>query len=442
MKFPKIGDIATKTVISVASHETIFEAIRLMFDSVHRNIVVIDSDIFRILSVNDILSLKIKNIDLTQPIEILDLPVLETVDKDSSVLDIIEYLNCEIEHICVVDGTGKLFGLVSHTDITSSIDPETLMDNLCLYDFIKLSKRAKWLNKDIKTIDVLKDMTSGRYESVIIVENFKPLGIFTTKDVVKIIKQNSDLELPISSYMSSPVESINKNSTVKEALLFLKEKHYKRVVVVDDESKIAGIISQKELISLSYSKWAMLIKNHHEELSRINDSLLNKSKKYEAMAATDSLTGLYNRGKFLEIFDSSFLTMKERGNSMSLVIADIDHFKMINDTYGHNSGDEVLVSIANEFQKRLRNIDVVCRWGGEEFVILLPATTIENGFDLAEKLRAHIEALGLHKEIKATVSFGVTQVYDYDDINSVVERADKALYEAKKSGRNMVKISL
>ncbi|PNV84353.1 MAG: hypothetical protein C0627_01340 [Sulfurimonas sp.] len=240
--------------------------------------------------------------------------------------------------------------------------------------------------------------------------------------------------------MSSPVEAINKNCTIKEALAFLKEKHYKRVVVVDDEGKMSGIITQKELISLSYSRWAMLMKAHHEELSQINASLLNKSKKYEEMASTDSLTGLYSRGKFLELYLSSFATMQDRGNSMSFIIADIDHFKKINDNYGHNVGDEVLVLIAHELQKTLRNIDIVCRWGGEEFIVLLPATELENAVILAEKLRAHIEALALQKVGKVTSSFGVTKVYADDDIKSLVERADKALYDAKKSGRNMVKV--
>lgn len=442
MKFPKIGDIATTTVISVDSSETIFEAIKLMLDSVHRNIVVIDGHIFRILSVSDILSLKIRNTDLMQPLKVLNLASVKTVDKDKSVLDIIDYLNCEIEHICVTDDMGKLFGLVSHTDITSSIDPDTLMDNLCLYDFLKLSRRAKWVDKNIKTIDVLHDMTANRYESVIVIEKLRPIGIFTTKDVVKIIKQNSDLELSVSSYMSSPVDVISKNCTIKEALLFLREKHYKRVVVVEDDGRMAGIISQKELISLSYSKWAMIIKEYQEELSRMNDSLLSKSRKYEVMAATDSLSGLYNRSKFLEIFESSFLTMQERGNSMSLIMADIDYFKRINDTYGHNSGDNVIRSISGEFQKRLRNIDVVCRWGGEEFVILLPATDVENATKLAHKLRGYIEALWVDEPIKATASFGVTKVYTHDDINSVIERADKALYDAKDAGRNCVKVVL
>ncbi|MGE4419829.1 MAG: diguanylate cyclase [Sulfurimonas sp.] len=440
MKFPKIGDIATTTVVSIENSKSISEAIGMMFDSVHRNIVVLDGDIFRILSVSDILNFKIRNIDLNQQLSTLELPAIHTVDKEKSVLELVDYLNNEIEYICVTNSDGSLYGLVSHTDITVSIDPETLMDNFCLQDFLKLSKRAKWVKKETKTIDLLLDMIRERSDSVMVVEDLKPIGIFTTKDIVKIIKHNENLELSVARYMSSPVEAINKNCTIKEALAFLKEKHYKRVVVVDDEGKMSGIITQKELISLSYSRWAMLMKAHHEELSQINASLLNKSKKYEAMASTDSLTGLYNRGKFLELYLSSFATMQDRGNSMSFILADIDHFKKINDNYGHNVGDEVLVLIAHELQKTLRNIDIVCRWGGEEFVVLLPATELENAVILAEKLRAHIEALALQKVGKVTSSFGVTKVYADDDIKSLVERADKALYDAKKSGRNMVKV--
>ncbi|MDD5399865.1 MAG: diguanylate cyclase [Sulfurimonas sp.] len=439
MKFPTIGSIATTSVVSIDINKTISDAIKMMFESVHRNIIVIDENVFRILTVNDILNIKIQNIDLNDSLKSLKLNSVSVAHKDKNILEIVDYLNCEIEYICVIDGDGSLHGLVSHTDVTSSIDPETLMDNFCLQDFLKLSRRAKWINKGMKTLDLLEEMIKNRYESVMIVENFKPIGIFTTKDVVKIIKHNEDLELPVSNYMSSPVETISKNSSIKEALAFLKEKHYKRVVVVDDNGDMSGIITQKELISLSYSRWAMLMKEHHDELCQINASLLNKSKKYEAMASIDPLTSLYNRNKFLELYLSSYKTMAERDNSMSLIIIDIDHFKKINDAYGHNVGDEVLVKISHELQKTLRNIDIVCRWGGEEFVILLPATDMDNALLLAEKLRAHIEELNIDKAGKITASFGVTKVVKDDELKSVIERADRALYEAKASGRNCVK---
>lgn len=440
MKFPTIGNIATTSVVLIDINKTISDAIKMMFESVHRNIIVIDENVFRILTVNDILNIKIQNLDLNSPLKSLKLDAVSVADKDKNILEIVDYLNCEIEYICVTNSDGSLHGLVSHTDITSSIDPETLMDNFCLQDFLKLSRRAKWVKKDTKTFDLLEEMIKNHYESVMIVENFKPIGIFTTKDVVNIIKHNEDLELPVSNYMSSPVETINKGCSIKEALAFLKEKHYKRVVVVDENGDMSGIITQKELISLSYSRWAMLMKEHHDELCQINASLLNKSKKYEAMASTDHLTGLYNRNKFLELYISSYKTMVERDNSMSLVIIDIDHFKKINDAYGHNVGDDVLIKISQELQKTLRNIDIVCRWGGEEFVILLPATDIDNALFLAEKLRVHIEELDIDKIGRVTASFGITKINKDDDIKSVVERADRALYEAKASGRNCVKV--
>jgi diguanylate cyclase (GGDEF)-like protein len=439
MKFPSIGEIATTNVVSIDRNKSVADAIKVIFENEHRNLIVSDGTLFYILTVADILNIKVQNIDLSTSLRELKLLTVQTVHKDKNVLQIVDYLNCEIEHICVTNDDGSLYGIVTHTDITSSIDPETLMDNFCLQDFLKLSRRARWVKKDMKISDLLQEMTSKQYESVVIVENFKPIGIFTTKDIIKIIKNNQNLELSVSLYMSSPVDTISKNCSVKEALEFIKEKHYKRVVVVDEEGKMSGIITQKELISLSYSRWAMLIKEHHEELTQINASLLNKSKKYEVMASTDSLTGLYNRRKFSELYNSSYLTMEQRGNEMSLLILDIDYFKKINDTFGHAIGDGVLIQISHTLLKNLRNIDIICRWGGEEFVVLLPAVDVKHAMFLAEKLRKSVEMLEIDMVGRVTASFGITQVDGDDTVEAVVDRADKALYEAKASGRNCVR---
>ncbi|OHE05258.1 GGDEF domain-containing protein, partial [Sulfurimonas sp. RIFOXYB12_FULL_35_9] len=391
MKFPSIGEIATTSVVSIDIDRTIAEAMKMMFNNEHRNLIVREGNNFRILRVGDILNIKIQNIDLQKSLRELDLAVVKTAHKDKNILQIVDYLNCEIEYICVVNDDGSFYGLVAHADIASSIDPDTLMDNFCLQDFLKLSRRAKWVNKNTKTMDLLQEMIKNDFESVIVIENFKPIGIFTTKDVVRVMKHNEDLELNIGSYMSSPVDTISKDCSMKDALEFLKLKRYKRVVVVDEDGKMSGIITQKELISLSYSRWAMLIKEHHEELSQLNASLLYKNKKYEVMASTDALTGLYNRHKFSELYNSSYLTMEQRGNVMSLMILDIDYFKKINDTFGHGIGDGVLIQISHALLKNLRNIDIICRWGGEEFVVLLPAVDLNQATFLAEKLRESIE---------------------------------------------------
>ena len=439
MKFPSIGEIATTSVVSIDIDRTIAEAMKMMFNNEHRNLIVRDGNNFRILRVGDILNIKIQNIDLQKSLRELDLAVVQTAHKDKNILQIVDYLNCEIEYICVVNDDGSFYGLVAHADIASSIDPDTLMDNFCLQDFLKLSRRAKWVNKNTKTMDLLQEMIKNDFESVIVIENFKPIGIFTTKDVVRVMKHNEDLELNIGSYMSSPVDTISKDCSMKDALEFLKRKRYKRVVVVDEDGKMSGIITQKELISLSYSRWAMLIKEHHEELSQLNASLLYKNKKYEVMASTDALTGLYNRHKFSELYNSSCLTMEQRGNVMSLMILDIDYFKKINDTFGHGIGDGVLIQISHALLKNLRNIDIICRWGGEEFVVLLPAVDLNQATFLAEKLRESIEIFEIDMVGRVTASFGVTQVNRGDALEAVVERADKALYEAKASGRNCVR---
>lgn len=441
MIFPKLGSIATTSVVSIDINNKISDAMRKMFDSEHRNILVTEGDIFRLMGVTDILNMKSRGIDMESSLKDVELPLVPIVNKEKTVMHALEYLNCEVEYICVVDDEGELFGIISHTDIVSSIDPDTLMDNFCLLDFLKLGKRAKWVDKDIKTSELLCDMAKKSFESVVVIENLKPIGIFTTKDVIRVIEKNEDLSKPISSYMSSPVDTIGKDCSVKEALEFLKKKHYKRVVVVDDEGKMSGVISQKELIATTYSRWALLAKEYQKELDEMNTDLLNKNIKYKEMASKDQLTNLYNRHKFLKLFQSSHRTMVERENDMSLIMVDIDHFKKINDTYGHNTGDLVIVKIAKLLVEKLRDIDIVCRWGGEEFVILLPAVNIDNAVLVAEKLRSSIEELEIENVGKITASFGVSCIHLDDDVKSVVNRADIALYSAKAAGRNRVEKS-
>lgn len=439
MKFPTIGEIATTSVVSIDIDNTISDAMKVMFSHDHRNIVVIDGDTFRILKITDILNMKIQKIDPSSSLRDLELSIVPVANRNKNVLHTLEYLNCDVEYICALNDDGSLYGLISHSDITSSIDPDTLMGSFCLNDFLKLGKRVKWIGKEMKTSTLLNEMVENSFESVMIVENFIPVGIFTTKDVIRIIKNGENLELPISEYMSSPIDTINKNCSIKEALDFLKEKHYKRVVVVDDDGRMAGIITQKELISLAYSKWAVLMKEHHEELNQINAALLKKSKKYEEMASTDPLTGLYNRYKFSELYLALYKDMLEIKADVSLIILDIDYFKKINDTHGHNIGDTVLIQVSKVLLKNLRDVDIVCRWGGEEFVLLLPKTNLNNAIMIAEKQRVIIQELHIESVGGVTASFGVAKVMESDDLKSVVDRADEALYLAKKLGRNCTK---
>jgi diguanylate cyclase (GGDEF)-like protein len=163
-----------------------------------------------------------------------------------------------------------------------------------------------------------------------------------------------------------------------------------------------------------------------------------ESKKFEVMATYDSLTKIFNRQKFNEIFDYELKRKKRYGGDLSLIILDIDFFKKVNDTYGHDIGDNVLVNFANIVKDNIRIQDTFARWGGEEFVILLPKKDMESAMMVAEKLREIVEKNDKKKIPKITVSLGVTPIHSDDSQKSAFIRADEALYVAKKSGRNCV----
>jgi len=167
--------------------------------------------------------------------------------------------------------------------------------------------------------------------------------------------------------------------------------------------------------------------------------LKEKSNLLEYQASHDSLTGLNNRNKFKDIFGKEMRRGFRYDNDLTIVLFDLDHFKKINDTYGHQVGDEVLKDIAQVVIANVREHDTIVRWGGEEFLLLLPETDVEGAANVADKIRISIENKKVSsKELNITASFGVTVLKETDNEDSFLSRADEALYEAKDSGRNKV----
>lgn len=162
------------------------------------------------------------------------------------------------------------------------------------------------------------------------------------------------------------------------------------------------------------------------------------------LASTDPLTDLPNRRHFVNVANLEVERFRRFSVPGTVIMIDVDHFKQVNDTYGHASGDEVLRSACQSLRQSLREIDLLARLGGEEFVVLLPGTSAEGGLVVAEKLRAslcHATVASGRDEIKITASFGVTQIKSDDrSIEVVLDRANSALYDAKRSGRNCVRV--
>jgi diguanylate cyclase len=161
-------------------------------------------------------------------------------------------------------------------------------------------------------------------------------------------------------------------------------------------------------------------------------------------ALIDPLTGLPNRAAWSERLEHEVAQWQQHGNSLLLAMLDLDHFKRINDNYGHLAGDRVLKLIASVLRKRLRGGDFIARFGGEEFVLLVPDTPLTSGVKLAEALRAAIESCPFHfkgEPVTVTVSMGMTAFKPGEHSDSVLKRADQALYRAKNAGRNRVELA-
>ncbi|MFQ5451482.1 MAG: diguanylate cyclase [Nitrospinaceae bacterium] len=190
------------------------------------------------------------------------------------------------------------------------------------------------------------------------------------------------------------------------------------------------------------------LKSYTAELKRSNyikdeliQELKNLKRKLEITAKTDPLTGLSNRREMEDKLNSEKVRFERYKKPFSVIMADIDDFKKINDSYGHNAGDHVLIEVGKMFKNNCRKQDLVCRWGGEEFLIFLPETNLEGGVILAKKLQRLVEGKILsyrQKPLRITLSFGVSVYQDEMDLECCLRLADECLYEAKDKGKNQV----
>ena len=174
------------------------------------------------------------------------------------------------------------------------------------------------------------------------------------------------------------------------------------------------------------------------ELQEKNRELERLNRELEYHASRDALTGAYNRMKFDATLESEIGRCNGSARAMTLAMLDIDHFKQINDTHGHAVGDSALRQFVAVIAGQMRECDILARWGGEEFMLLFPETTLEESHIAVEKLRQMIESHPFETIGNMTCSFGLTQFLPDDSVQSLNRRADEALYQAKTNGRNRV----
>lgn len=308
-------------------------------------------------------------------------PNLEKRNRvEGAVIAIVDDDTSQIEKI-----SAKLAKMGINTDAFSSIEPLLEASKTKDYSVAMISTMLR-ANDGLQFSSVLRSADQFRHTPILI--------IVDESDEHTLVR---GLELGVNDYIISPVEP---NEMLARTVTQIRRKNYQ------DELK------ENYLASLQQS-------------------------------VTDALTGLYNR----RYFESHIRTMLSNSNfapsTLSVLMIDIDHFKKVNDTYGHQSGDAVIQEVANRLRQSLRLTDLSARYGGEEFVIILPSTDLELASTVAERIRSSVETLKFNipvepRQISCTVSIGASCLSADDTLDTLVARADKALYKSKEMGRNKV----
>jgi diguanylate cyclase len=250
-------------------------------------------------------------------------------------------------------------------------------------------------------------------------------------------KESALIRSKLDQSVSEQMKALQLSSSSATKLEPLKEviKHRLETIAKEIQEHNLEEAVQRQKTQQQLEELTLKVKTMESE----SNDLKLKLKIANTKALRDTLTGLPNRLAYQERLETEMARWKRYRSPLTLVVWDIDHFKSINDTFGHKAGDKVLALIAKQLSGNCRESDFICRFGGEEFVMLLPDTATEPALKLANQLRAIVEETGFNASgtaISITVSCGITEFMENDSPETVFDRADQALYQAKQQGRN------
>lgn len=272
--------------------------------------------------------------------------------------------------------------------------------------------------------------------------------------VAKLGDQFSELERVVTTSLEAETEATTQRaetatqldkatSQIREHIARATNLRSLQQAVGDEVARMADTLSrQNEIEAIRHKKFEASIGLLQEKLGEAHsecNSLYSEIQHLRVKSQLDPLTGLPNRAGFMDRAQQEFERALRYGNKLTVAVADIDHFKKVNDRYGHQAGDTVIVEVGSIIANNLRKSDFVCRYGGEEFVMLLTETNLEKAMQVAEKIRLAISNCPFafrDRRVQVTCSIGVAELQANQSISELVERADVALYEAKNAGRN------
>ncbi len=319
----------------------------------------------------------------------------------------------------------------------------------------KLMKRypeGRWIEVKNITEGLLKVQSGELYGFIDAVPtigySISEMGMQDLKISGRIDEETRDLSIGVNKY--DPVLL----SIMQKAVNSLTEEDHQRIRAkwspLQYESKVNyslawWVLSVSVIVIGLLAYRQHMLKRYHRimelayaEKQDAHLKLLSKSAELERLSTTDMLTGVYNRLKMNHLVDTELSRVKRYGGTFALIMIDLDHFKLVNDNFGHPVGDQVLIKMTQVINRELRASDALGRWGGEEFMLLCPGTTFDGALRYAEKLRNALSETVFAVVGHQYASFGVTAFDETDSVDSMLQRVDAALYHAKENGRNRV----
>ena len=259
-------------------------------------------------------------------------------------------------------------------------------------------------------------------------------------------EESENIILWPSNYISGRLDELLNQIKEKRKVILSKDKHTIGFPIITEDGLFGAIVADS-----TYCEMSEKLAEYLEQLVYQSSITLDKANTYAEIlkhATTDALTSLYNRGQFDKRIKQEVASAKRNKTPLCTMMIDVDFFKKVNDTYGHSVGDAILKGVSGIILEQIRESDTACRYGGEEFIVILPFTHIDEAQIVAERLRSAVEAKSFDvtsfdikgvETLDITISIGLGEYDSSEEIEKFTERVDKALYQAKRDGRNCVR---
>ena len=299
---------------------------------------------------------------------------------------------------------------------------------------------------------VIRRMHESGHSAFVVCDGGRPVGMISERDTISVLDAVLEGrvldEATAADVMTAPVRSLPEQATMAEVIRMLRENDFRRVPVVDDKDCLSGIINLGELQSAMNGALEKRGRDLEVAVMKRTAALQAANAQLEELSIRDSLTSLLNRRSMSDRLVELHALARRYGNRYSVLLADIDHFKIYNDTQGHLKGDEALVQLSRLLEAAVRESDAVFRYGGEEFLISMPETDAEGARQVAERIRSMLAEQAMpHPESPTapflTVSMGIVtvtheNVRSFGEWTDVVDASDRCLYRAKEEGRDRI----